>query len=290
MSRPRSTLDRPRPRSRMRGPATVLATFVLLGGLAFVGVRVAAGVSGLSQSTAQPPENLTSDNADTAGPDPSSSGGAPAAVVSPSPAASVPEVIPKSFPTSGPGTWRYAGDQGPVLGTAGTIKRFRVAVESNVTSVDMAGFAAKIDQALGDPRSWIAGKTFRLQRVPGTASSDFTIYLATRGTSTKMCAAGGTDTDSFTSCRTVGKVILNLDRWYLSVPDYVNAKVPLEDYRTYMINHESGHQFGHGHELCPGAGKPAPVMEQQTLGLHGCVANAWPYLDGRRYAGPSGHY
>jgi hypothetical protein len=274
----------------MRGPATVLATFVLLGGLAFVGVRVAAGVSGPAQSTAQPPENLTSDNATTDGPAASSSGGAPAAVVSPSATAGVPEVIPKSFPISGPGTWRYAGDEGPVLGTAGTVKRFRVAVESNVSSVDMAGFAAKIDQALGDPRSWIAGKTFRLQRVPGTASSDFTIYLATRGTSTKMCAAGGTDTDSYTSCRTVGKVILNLDRWYLSVPDYTNTKVPLEDYRTYMINHESGHQFGHGHELCPGAGKPAPVMEQQTLGLHGCVANPWPYLDGRRYAGPSGHY
>jgi hypothetical protein len=289
MSRPRSALDRPRPRSRMRGPATVLATFVLLGGLAFVGVRVAAGVSAPAHSTAQPPEGLTSVSATTDGPEPSSSGGAPAAVVSPSPTV-VPEVIPSSFPTSGPGTWRYAGDEGPVLGTAGTIKRFRVAVESNVSSVDLAAFAAKIDQALGDPRSWIAGKTFRLQRVPGTASSEFTIYLATRGTSTKMCAAGGTDTDSYTSCRTVGKVILNLDRWYLSVPDYVNAKVPLDDYRTYMINHESGHQFGHGHELCPGAGKPAPVMEQQTLGLHGCVANAWPYLDGRRYAGPSGHY
>jgi hypothetical protein len=107
--------------------------------------------------------------------------------------------------------------------------------------------AGKIDQALGDPRSWIAGGTFRLRRVPGTASSDFTIHLATRGTSAKMCAAGGTDT-------------------------------------------ESRHQFGHGHELCPGSGRPAPVMEQQTLGVHGCVANPWPYLDGRRYAGPPGHY
>ncbi|WP_345634148.1 DUF3152 domain-containing protein [Rugosimonospora acidiphila] len=223
---------------------------------------------------------------------PASSGTSPKAgfVLHAGPPSSVPPgATPASFPKSGPGTWRYSGGRGSVLGGAGPVERYQVAVESNI-AVDPGRFAAKVDRTLGDPRSWIAGRQFRLQRVPVGSPSDFTIYLATERTSAQMCAAGGNETDGYTSCQTSGHVIINLDRWNLSVPDYVHAHVPLDAYRTYVINHETGHQFGNGHELCPAAGRPAPVMEQQTLGLHGCTANPWPYLHGQRYAGPSGQY
>ena len=177
----------------------------------------------------------------------------------------------------------FVAGYGPVLGTSGTLRRFKVSVEKTIGQGNGGDFADEIDRTLGDERGWTAGRQFRLQRVPAGAASEFTVYLASAKTTQRMCNAGGLKTDGFTSCRLPGQVVVNDARWQDAVPDY-NA--PLETYRAYALNHEVGHQLGYGHEACPGRGQPAPVMLQQTYGLNGCVANAWPYVDGKRYAGP----
>ncbi|MGW0435420.1 DUF3152 domain-containing protein [Micromonospora sp. NPDC003197] len=197
--------------------------------------------------------------------------------------------IPGAVPGTGTGKFDYARTGGSVWGRSGTLKRFRVAVERDANE-DVEEFAAAVDRALRDPASWIGSGRLRLQRVPAGASHDFTVYLATASTAGRMCQAGNVDIrlngKPYTSCRAPGKVILNLDRWRKSVPHFVAAKVPLDRYRLYVVNHEVGHELGHGHERCPGAGRTAPVMMQQTLFLRGCIANPWPYLKGKRYAGP----
>ncbi|MFI7021454.1 DUF3152 domain-containing protein [Micromonospora sp. NPDC049900] len=186
-----------------------------------------------------------------------------------------------AYPTAGAGSFAAATGESPVRGLDGPVVHYRVAVEQG-TGQDPDAFAAEVDAVLGDPRSWIGSGELRVRRIDDPEYTDFTVYLATPDTSEAMCAAGGLSTEGYTSCRLPGKVIINLARWSEAVPDY---GAPLAVYRAYVINHEVGHEFGEGHQTCPGAGRPAPVMQQQTYGLDGCLAYAWPYLEGVRYVG-----
>jgi hypothetical protein len=202
-----------------------------------------------------------------------------------SPVAAAP---PTPIPTDGPGTWEYADGTGAVLGTAGPVRSYHVAVETGMP-VSAAEFAAEVDATLGDPRSWIGGGDLRLQRVPDGSPAAFTVRLASGGTTQRLCNAAGLDIfwrgEPYTSCYDGASSVINLNRYEKGIPDYGSD---LADYRQYAINHEVGHALGHGHELCPGTGQLAPVMQQQTFGLRGCLPNAWPYVDGQRYAGPPG--
>jgi hypothetical protein len=150
-----------------------------------------------------------------------------------------------------------------------------------------AAFASVVNATLSDPRSWIAGNNVRFHQVSSTNGTDFTIWLASPATAQRICAASGVNIVvggvPYTSCRGGNNVVINATRYFNAVPNYGAS---LAVYRSYAINHEVGHWLGHGHQLCPGAGQPAPVMQQQTLGLQGCVANSWPYLNGKLYSGP----
>ncbi|MET8359379.1 DUF3152 domain-containing protein [Micromonospora sp. NPDC005171] len=281
--------------SSARLPGRRRRRFALLAQLVAVVVAVGAAVTVIAEGPGGHPraERLAAEEIGTppplvAGPLPPSVDPSPSDVVSSSP----PPVlrVPGAVPSAGTGRFGYDARSGPVLGRAGELRRYRVAVESG-SAEDAADFAQAVHVALAGPGSWVDSGQLRLQQVPGAAPRDFTVYLATARTAGRMCARGGVDIRingrPYTSCRAPGQVIINLDRWRLSVPHFVSAAVPLTVYRTYVVNHEVGHQLGHRHERCPGAGRPAPVMMQQTLFLNGCRVNPWPYLSGRRYTGPA---
>jgi len=202
------------------------------------------------------------------------------------PAFTAPTLSPAPEPgprSDGPGMFSTELTSGPTLGRGTDLRRFHVAVEKSI-NLDLAPFVASVDVVLGDRRSWIADGRLRLRRVGADEPADFTIYLTSAGTSQRMCAEGGLDTERFTSCQLGDQVIINADRWVSAVPWF---EAPLGEYQAYAINHEVGHQLGHPHEACPKAGAAAPVMQQQTYGMQGCLPNGWPYVGGRRYAGPN---
>ncbi|NUR97875.1 MAG: DUF3152 domain-containing protein [Kribbellaceae bacterium] len=192
--------------------------------------------------------------------------------------------VPITYPVAGPQRYAVLPGDPAVIGRAGKLMRFQVAIESGITGVDHAAFARFVRDTYGAAEGWASHGLWRFQQVgPGT-SPDFTLMLVTPQTRDVLCGAAP---DRYTSCRIGNRVVLNVARWAHGVPGYGAS---LTTYRQYMVNHETGHRLGRGHELCPGPGRPAPVMQQQTLGLHGCTAYPWPYLNGARYTGRLGQY
>ncbi|HEY3559978.1 MAG TPA: DUF3152 domain-containing protein [Kribbella sp.] len=191
--------------------------------------------------------------------------------------------VPISYPMAGPQKYAVLPGDAAVIGRAGPLLRFQIVIESGITGLDQNGFARLVRTTYGAPEGWASHGLWRFQQVGPGANPDFMLMLVTPQTRDALC--GGTD--RYTSCRMGNRVVLNVARWVHGVPKYGAS---LTTYRQYMLNHETGHRLGRGHELCPGPGQPAPVMQQQTLGLHGCTAYAWPYIHGTRYIGRLGQY
>lgn len=199
---------------------------------------------------------------------PPSAPAAPAAPVQPDAADALAGIRSRDVPRSASGEPEVVpgGDAAPA-GRARTVP-MRVEIERGV-DVDGAAFAAFVSAVLDHPRSWGGDGSIGFARTDGAAP--LRIVLATPELADRLCLP--LDTVGRLSCRNGDRIVLNLERWVNGTPEYAGD---LTAYRQYLVNHEIGHWLGHGHESCPGPGRPAPVMQQQTLGLHGCTLNPWP--------------
>jgi hypothetical protein len=84
-------------------------------------------------------------------------------------------------------------------------------------------------------------------------------YIVTPTTTDRLCAPYLTRGE--VSCQNGNRVRLNAKRWLLGADSYGSD---LTNYRRYLINHEFGNALGKHHLDCPGPGRLAPVMMQQT--------------------------
>jgi hypothetical protein len=141
-----------------------------------------------------------------------------------------------------------------------------------VSDSELPSLAQTLQKTYNDSRGWNVGGLIKFQAASPGSSCDFTVWLA----SAEQMASFGAICDSLWSCTVPPNVIINYDRWRNTTTSWQASSGSLEDYRAMVINHETGHELGFGHDVCPAAGQPAPVMQQQSINLQGCVFNPWP--------------
>jgi Protein of unknown function (DUF3152) len=181
-------------------------------------------------------------------------------------------------PTRGDGTLHPVLVPGSDSAGGGRVVRYAFEVEGGL-AIDRASAAKIVGAALRDPRGWqqVDGVRFvqvtPQQRAKGT-KPDVTISLVSPAKTDAMCAP--LQTKGTWSCANKDHAVLNYRRWAQGTPSYAGKS--LGDYRSYVVNHEVGHELGHPHVTCGGKGKLAAVMMQQSKGLDGCKVNVWPKI------------
>lgn len=129
---------------------------------------------------------------------------------------------------------------------------------------------------LNDPRGWIMDGYYFTSN-PDEATTN--LVLASPDTVDELCYPH--NTGGYTSCRRGNNVVINVDRWAFGAEPFMEAGGDLMTYHQYLINHEMGHGIGYGaHEFCGAPGELAPIMQQQTLDMQGCLPNGWPNPNG----------
>jgi hypothetical protein len=168
------------------------------------------------------------------------------------------------------------GDAGPevdddVIGLLATDRRFTYSVQTRgAVQSDVEAFASVAADVLDDPRGWSLGGSVAFDRVG--QGGGFSLILA----SPSAVAAAHEVCSPDYSCRVGDSVYINDRNWRQGTPAWRDAGGDLDTYRQYLVNHEVGHWLGFGHVDCGGSGRAAPVMQQQSISLDGCLPSGWP--------------
>ncbi|MEW1842228.1 DUF3152 domain-containing protein [Nonomuraea angiospora] len=177
--------------------------------------------------------------------------------------------LPKEVwvPYAASGRYDVVPGGAPARPGSGEVVRYLVEVEAGLP-FEPAVFAADVHRVLNDVRGWA-----RFERVDH-GPVQVRVALSSPLLTTLQCEPLRTGGEL--SCWNGTRSVINALRWAKGVPQY---RGDLAAYRAYLISHEVGHGLGHGHEPCPGPGRLAPVMTQQSKSLDSCRPNPWPFPD-----------
>lgn len=158
-----------------------------------------------------------------------------------------------------------------VLSRQTAAKTFSYCVAARgVDASQLAGLRSKLSETYGSSRGWSVDGLIEFKEV--SSGCNFTVWLS----AASQMPGFGAICDAMWSCRVGPNVVINFDRWQNASPAWNQMGGSLSEYRHMVINHETGHWLGFGHDHCNGPGQPAPVMQQQSIDLQGCTFNAWP--------------
>lgn len=134
---------------------------------------------------------------------------------------------------------------------------------------------------LNDRRSWFARLGLPFVAVPEKDPNQADWHIDFRDES-YMSAMNFGGLSVTSSRRTASGILLETPETIFNTANWNRPPVvsgysdDLLGYHQYVVNHEFGHVLGEGHRECASQGSFAPIMLQQTKGLHGCMKNPWP--------------
>ena len=148
-------------------------------------------------------------------------------------------------------------------------------------------FIKKVQDVLADPKGWTQfGYNFNIVGDPYKA--DIKIYLTCPD---NMRQLSSESTNELNLCDMTNRIVyVHADRWLNRYTQFNKSDMSLDDYRTYVINHEVGHALGCEHlDMCLSDGK-SPVMKQQTPGQvdatgKTCTPNPYPTEEDKKLIG-----
>lgn len=210
----------------------------------------------------------------SASPTSGATGGTPAAAssVGVGPTLSLtPSLSPAPIASSAPSPSPSEVSQPKICGPrTGKVFTYRVWIEPG-QKTNAREFQQHVQAVLCDARGWLGSGTVRFRFDPKGAKK---ISLRSSSETERRCTQIlGRPSGSYFSCAGRNEAVLNAARWF-GGSRYLTGSVAT--YRQMLVNHEVGHLLGMRHRGCPGKGRAAPVMMQQSKGLHGCFQNQWP--------------